>query len=38
MDTLEEQAAWPIINPVEMGQPSLDAAVARIATIANLAS
>jgi cytochrome c peroxidase len=31
--TLEDQAAFPIINPVEMGQPSLDAAVARIAGI-----
>jgi len=31
--TLEEQAALPIVNPVEMGQPSLNAAVARIATI-----
>jgi cytochrome c peroxidase len=31
--TLEQQAALPIINSVEMGQPSLDAAVARIATI-----
>ena len=31
--TLEEQAALPIINSVEMGQPSLDAAVARIAAI-----
>src|SRR5216684_4926013 len=31
--TLEEQAALPIVNPVEMGQPSLDAAVARIAVI-----
>jgi cytochrome c peroxidase len=31
--TLEEQAALPIINPVEMGQPSLDAAVAKIAGI-----
>ena len=31
--TLEEQAALPIVNPVEMGQPSLDAAVARIASI-----
>src|SRR5207244_8446349 len=31
--TLEEQAALPIVNSVEMGQPSLDAAVARIATI-----
>src|SRR5437667_1012228 len=32
--TLEEQAALPIVNPVEMGQPSMDAAVARIAAIA----
>src|SRR5205807_6571054 len=31
--TLEEQAALPIANPVEMGQPSLDAAVAAIAGI-----
>src|SRR5437867_10915530 len=31
--TLEEQVALPIVNPVEMGQPSLDAAVARIAAI-----
>jgi len=31
--TLEEQAALPIVNPVEMGQPSLDAAVGRIAAI-----
>ena len=31
--TLEEQAALPIVNPVEMGQPSLDAAVAKIAGI-----
>jgi cytochrome c peroxidase len=31
--TLEDQAALPIINPSEMGQPSLDAAVARIAGI-----
>jgi cytochrome c peroxidase len=30
-NTLEEQAALPITNPSEMGQPSLDAAVARIA-------
>jgi cytochrome c peroxidase len=29
--TLEEQAAFPIVNPSEMGQPNLDAAVARIA-------
>jgi cytochrome c peroxidase len=31
--TLEEQAGLPIINSVEMGQPSLDAAVANIAGI-----
>ncbi len=31
--TLEEQAALPIVNSVEMGQPSLDAAVARIAAV-----
>jgi len=31
--TLEHQAAFPIFNPVEMGQPNLDAAVARIAGI-----
>ena len=31
--TLEEQAALPITNPSEMGQPSLDAAVAKIAAI-----
>jgi cytochrome c peroxidase len=31
--TLEEQAAMPIVNSVEMGQPSVDAAVARIAAI-----
>jgi cytochrome c peroxidase len=31
--TLEQQAAFPIVNSVEMGQPSLDAAVARIAAI-----
>jgi cytochrome c peroxidase len=31
--TLEDQAELPIINPVEMGQPNLDAAVARIASI-----
>jgi cytochrome c peroxidase len=31
--TLEEQAALPIVNPVEMGQPTLDAAVAKIAGI-----
>ncbi len=31
--TLEEQAALPIVNPTEMGQPSLDVAVERIAAI-----
>jgi hypothetical protein len=31
--TLEEQAGLPIINPSEMGQPNLDAAVARIAAV-----
>jgi cytochrome c peroxidase len=31
--TLEEQAAQPIVNSAEMGQPSLDAAVARVAGI-----
>src|SRR5438477_626739 len=31
--TLEEQAALPIVNPNEMGQPSLEAAAARIAAI-----
>jgi cytochrome c peroxidase len=31
--TLEEHAALPIINPLEMGQPSIDAAVAGIAAI-----
>jgi len=31
--TLEEQAALPIVNSVEMGQPSLGAAVARITAI-----
>ncbi len=29
--TLEEQAAQPIVNPSEMGQPNLDAAIASIA-------
>jgi cytochrome c peroxidase len=33
--TLEDQAALPIVNPVEMGQPNLEAAVARIANIAD---
>src|SRR5260370_9971751 len=31
--TLEQQAALPIVNSVEMGLPSLDSAVARIAAI-----
>ena len=31
--TLEEQAALPIVNFVEMGQPNLDAAVAQIAAL-----
>jgi cytochrome c peroxidase len=31
--TLEEQAALPIVNPSEMGQPSIDAAVAKIAAV-----
>ncbi len=31
--TLEEQAGLPIVNPVEMGQPSLGAAVAQIEAI-----
>lgn len=30
--TLEQQAAMPIVNPSEMGQPTLDAAVAAIAS------
>ena len=34
VNTLEEQAALPIVNSVEMGQPNLDAAVAQIATVA----
>ena len=31
--TLEDQAAFPIVNPIEMGQPSMDAAVKAIASI-----
>jgi cytochrome c peroxidase len=31
--TLEEQAALPITNPSEMGQPNLEAAVAKIAAL-----
>jgi cytochrome c peroxidase len=31
--TLEQQAGLPIVNPVEMGQPNLDSAVARLARI-----
>jgi cytochrome c peroxidase len=33
VNTLEEQAALPIVNPIEMGQPRLDVAVAKIAAI-----
>jgi cytochrome c peroxidase len=33
VNTLEEQAALPIVNSVEMGHPNLDAAVARIAAV-----
>jgi cytochrome c peroxidase len=33
VNTLEEQAALPIVNRVEMGRPNLDAAVAQIATV-----
>jgi cytochrome c peroxidase len=32
--TLEKQAALPIVNPVEMGQPTLDSAVAHVAAVA----
>jgi len=31
--TLEDQAALPVVNSVEMGQPSLEAAIARIGAI-----
>jgi cytochrome c peroxidase len=31
--TLEDQAALPIVNPIEMGQPNIETAVARIAAI-----
>src|SRR5215467_11554485 len=31
--TLETQAALPITNPVEMGQPTVDTAVARVANV-----
>jgi cytochrome c peroxidase len=31
--TLEEQAALPIVNPLEMGRPNLEAAVAKIADV-----
>ena len=34
--TLEEQAALPIVNPIEMGQPILDAAVEAISEIPNI--
>jgi cytochrome c peroxidase len=33
VNTLEEQAALPIVNSVEMGHPNLDAAVAQIAAV-----
>jgi cytochrome c peroxidase len=33
VETLEQQAALPIVNSVEMGQPNLEAAVASIAAI-----
>ena len=33
VNTLEEQAALPIVNHVEMGHPNLDAAVAQIAAV-----
>jgi len=33
--TLEEQAGFPIINPSEMGQPSLNDAVAKIAPVSD---
>jgi cytochrome c peroxidase len=33
VSTLEQQAALPIVNPSEMGQPSLDAAVRQIASL-----
>ena len=33
VNTLEEQAALPIVNTVEMGHPNLDAAVAQIASV-----
>jgi len=31
--TLEQQSGFPIVNPVEMGQPNLDSAIARVAAI-----
>jgi len=33
VNTIEEQAALPIVNSVEMGHPNLDAAVAQIAAV-----
>jgi len=33
VNTLEEQAALPIVNPIEMGQPTMDVAIAKIAAI-----
>jgi cytochrome c peroxidase len=32
--TLEQQAGLPIVNPVEMGQPNIDSAIARVAAVA----
>jgi cytochrome c peroxidase len=34
-NTLEQQATFPVVNPIEMGQPDLDTAVAQIAAIAD---
>jgi cytochrome c peroxidase len=31
--TLEDQAVFPIVNPIEMGQPSLEAAAVQVAAI-----
>jgi cytochrome c peroxidase len=33
VNTLEEQAVLPIVNPLEMGEPGMDAAVARLTAI-----
>jgi cytochrome c peroxidase len=34
VNTLEQQAALPIVNPIEMGQPNMQAAVSAVAGIA----